>query len=246
MLEQICQLAREAGDAIMQVYNGQQPLNVAHKKDDSPVTAADLAAHEVIARGLAELHPEIPMLSEEDPQTWSERQHWQRYWLVDPLDGTKEFLNRNGEFTVNIALVDNGLPVLGVVYVPVTGVMYAAADGKAWKEEGGKRRAIQVKDARPPLVVVSRSHADAELDDYLRQLGEHHTVSIGSSLKFCLVAEGKAQLYPRFGPTNVWDTAAGHAVALAAGAQVHDWQGRSLSYLPRESFLNPGFRVSLF
>lgn len=246
MLEPICQLAREAGEAIMQVYNGHQPLNVAHKKDDSPVTAADLAAHKVIARGLAELHPTIPMLSEEDPQGWAERQHWQRYWLVDPLDGTKEFLHRNGEFTVNIALIDNGKPVLGVVYVPVTGVMYAAAQGNAWKEEQGARRPIRVKDARPPLVVVSRSHTDAELEDYLRQLGEHQTVSIGSSLKFCLVAEGKAQLYPRFGPTNIWDTAAGHAVALAAGAQVHDWQGRELSYVPRESFLNPGFRVSLF
>ncbi|MGM3174674.1 3'(2'),5'-bisphosphate nucleotidase CysQ [Dickeya lacustris] len=246
MLEQICQLAREAGDAIMHVYNGLQPLEVAHKKDASPVTAADLAAHRVIARGLASHFPDVPMLSEEDPQAWDERQHWQRYWLVDPLDGTKEFLSRNGEFTVNIALIEDGKPVLGVVYVPVTGVLYAAAQGQAWKEEHGTRQQIRVCDARPPLVVVSRSHADAELEDYLRQLGEHQTVSIGSSLKFCLVAEGKAQLYPRFGPTNVWDTAAGHAVALAAGAQVRDWQGNTLSYLPRESFLNPGFRVSLF
>ncbi|SLM64391.1 MULTISPECIES: 3'(2'),5'-bisphosphate nucleotidase CysQ [Dickeya] len=246
MLEQICQLAREAGDAIMHVYNGQQPLELEHKKDASPVTAADLAAHRVIARGLAAHFPDVPMLSEEDPQDWAERQHWQRYWLVDPLDGTKEFLSRNGEFTVNIALIEDGKPVLGVVYVPVTGVLYAAAQGQAWKEDRGQRQPIRVRDARPPLVVVSRSHSDKELEDYLRQLGEHQTVSVGSSLKFCLVAEGNAQLYPRFGPTNVWDTAAGHAVALAAGAQVHDWQGNTLSYLPRESFLNPGFRVSLF
>lgn len=246
MLEQICQLAREAGRAIMAVYDGHQPVNVVHKQDNSPVTAADLAAHQVIKQGLAAGWPEIPLLSEEDPPAWEARRGWTRYWLVDPLDGTKEFLHRNGEFTVNIALIDNGKPVLGVVYVPVSGVMYAATQGQAWKEEGGRRQPIRVRDARPPVVVVSRSHADAELQDYLTQLGEHQTVVVGSSLKFCLVAEGKAQLYPRFGPTNVWDTAAGHAVALAAGAQVRDWQGQTLSYLPRESFLNPGFRVSLF
>lgn len=246
MLEKICQLSREAGAAIMAVYNGEQPLDVTQKKDDSPVTAADLAAHHIIQRGLAALTPDIPLLSEEDPPTWEVRQNWTRYWLVDPLDGTKEFLSRNGEFTVNIALIENGQAVLGVVYVPVTGVMYSAADGKAWKEENGQRRQITVKQAHPPLVVVSRSHADSELKDYLSQLGEHQTVAIGSSLKFCLVAEGEAQLYPRFGPTNIWDTAAGHAVAMAAGAQIHDWQGRPLSYTPRESFLNPGFRVSLF
>ncbi|MGL4486306.1 MAG: 3'(2'),5'-bisphosphate nucleotidase CysQ [Yersinia sp. (in: enterobacteria)] len=246
MLEQICQLAREAGVAIMAVYQGEQPLNVTHKKDDSPVTAADLAAHHVIKATLAALTPDIPLLSEEDPPVWAVRQHWQRYWLVDPLDGTKEFLNRNGEFTVNIALIDRGIPVLGVVYLPVAEVMYSAQDGQAWKEECGRRMQIEVRDAILPLVVVSRSHNDAELDDYLSQLGEHQTISVGSSLKFCLVAEGKAQLYPRFGPTNVWDTAAGHAVAIAAGAQVHDWQGKPLDYTPRESFLNPGFRVSLF
>jgi len=134
-----------------------------------------------------------------------------------------------------------------VVYAPALGVMYSAAEGKAWKEEGGQHVQIQAQDARPPLVVVSRSHGDDdEMKQYLKQLGEHQTVATGSSLKFCLVAEGKAQLYPRFGPTNIWDTAAGHAVAMAAGAHVHDWQGKTLDYAPRESFLNPGFRVSLF
>lgn len=133
-----------------------------------------------------------------------------------------------------------------MVYAPVMKVMYSAAEGKAWKEECGVRKQIHVRDARPPLVVISRSHADNELKEYLQQLGEHQTTSIGSSLKFCLVAEGQAQLYPRFGPTNVWDTAAGHAVAAAAGAHVHDWQGKSLDYTPRESFLNPGFRVAIY
>lgn len=227
MLDQVCQLARNAGDAIMQVYDGTKPMDVVSKADNSPVTAADIAAHTVIMDGLRTLTPDIPVLSEEDPPGWEVRQHWQRYWLVDPLDGTKEFIKRNGEFTVNIALIDHGKPILGVVYAPVMNVMYSAAEGKAWKEECGVRKQIQVRDARPPLVVISRSHADAELKEYLQQLGEHQTTSIGSSLKFCLVAEGQAQLYPRFGPTNIWDTAAGHAVAAAAGAHVHDWQGKT-------------------
>lgn len=248
MLDKICQLAREAGDAIMQVYNSEQPVDITRKSDDSPVTAADLAAHDVIIQGLTALTPDVPVLSEEDPPRWEVRQHWKKYWLVDPLDGTKEFIKRNGEFTVNIALIENGKPVLGVVYAPALAVMYSAAEGKAWKEEGGHKTQIQVREARPLLVVVSRSHfdKDEELKEYLTQLGEHQTTAIGSSLKFCLVAEGKAQLYPRFGPTNIWDTGAGHAVAIAAGAHVHDWQGKTLDYAPRESFLNPGFRVSLF
>ncbi|MEA1063356.1 3'(2'),5'-bisphosphate nucleotidase CysQ [Erwinia sp. HR93] len=247
MIENICQLAMTAGEAIMQAYNGKSPVETYQKVDNSPVTAADIAAHKIIAQGLHGLTPDIPVLSEEDPPSWSERQHWRRYWLVDPLDGTKEFLKRNDEFTVNIALIDDGKPVLGVVYAPALKVMYGASEGKAWKEEGGTRHEIHILDARPPLVVISRSYGDdPELVEYLHQLGEHQTTSIGSSLKFCLVAEGKAQLYPRFGPTNVWDTAAGHAVAAAAGARVHDWQGRTLDYTPRESFLNPGFRVSIF
>lgn len=247
MLEQICQLAREAGEAIMQVYQGEQPLEATSKLDDSPVTAADIAAHRIIVAGLQALAADIPVISEEDPPAWDVRKSWNRYWLVDPLDGTKEFLKRNGEFTVNIALIEDGKPVMGVVYAPVLNTLYAAADGKAWKEECGVRKEIQVREARPPLVVVSRSHGNnAELQEYLEQLGEHQTTTVGSSLKFCLVAEGQAQLYPRFGPTNIWDTAAGHAVAMAAGAKVHDWQGKTLDYTPRESFLNPGFRVSIY
>lgn len=248
MLDKICQLAREAGVAIMQVYDGKLPLDAVMKSDNSPVTAADIAAHSIIIKGLQVLTPDIPILSEEDPQDWETRQQWQHYWLVDPLDGTKEFLKRNGEFTVNIALIDHGKAVLGVVYAPVLNIMYSASEGKAWKEEKGIRVAIHTRDARPPLVVVSRSHiaSDQELKEYLQLLGEHQTTPVGSSLKFCLVADGQAQLYPRFGPTNIWDTAAGHAVAVAAGAQVHDWEGRLLDYTPRKSFLNPGFRVTIY
>ena len=133
MLEQVCQLARTAGTEIMAVYQGSQPLDLAYKGDDSPVTAADLAAHALIKQGLAQIAPHIPLLSEEAPPAWAQRRDWQRYWLVDPLDGTKEFLQHNGEFTVNIALIEQGVPTLGVVYVPVSGVLYAASEGKAWK-----------------------------------------------------------------------------------------------------------------
>ncbi|XNM55460.1 3'(2'),5'-bisphosphate nucleotidase CysQ [Escherichia coli] len=244
MLDQVCQLARNAGDAIMQVYDGTKPMDVVSKADNSPVTAADIAAHTVIMDGLRTLTPDIPVLSEEDPPGWEVRQHWQRYWLVDPLDGTKEFIKRNGEFTVNIALIDHGKPILGVVYAPVMNVMYSAAEGEAWKEECGVRKQIQVRDARPPLVVISRSHADAELKEYLQQLGEHQTTSIGSSLKFCLVAEGQAQLYPRFGPTNIgnrrWS-----CCGWGCRSAVYDWQGKPLDYTPRESFLIRGWSVYL-
>ncbi|KLN97934.1 3'(2'),5'-bisphosphate nucleotidase CysQ [Moellerella wisconsensis] len=245
MLEQVCKLAKEAGSVIMDIYHADTPVQVEKKSDDSPVTAADIAAHQIIKAGLSKIDPSIPQLSEEDPPAWEERQHWQRYWLIDPLDGTKEFIKRNGEFTVNIALIDQGAPILGVVYAPAQGILYCGQGRQAWKEEKGHRQLIRVSQATLPLIVVSRSHQDAELQDYLSQMGEHETVAIGSSLKFCLVAEGKAQLYPRFGPTNIWDTAAGHAVAIAAGAKVTDWKGNTLDYSPRESFLNPGFRVSL-
>ncbi|MBD2811350.1 3'(2'),5'-bisphosphate nucleotidase CysQ [Xenorhabdus sp. Vera] len=247
MLQQVCQLAREAGAAIMEIYLSEQPLQVEHKTDNSPVTAADIAAHKIIKAGLLRIAPDIPLLSEEDPPIWEERKSWQRYWLVDPLDGTKEFIRRNGEFTVNIALIEDGIPVMGVVYVPAQNILYSGQGRQAWKEVNGQTLPIKVVSATLPIVVVSRSHRDdEELNDYLAQLGVHDILSVGSSLKFCMVAEGKAQLYPRFGPTNIWDTGAGHAVAIAAGAHVTDWEGKTLNYSPRESFLNPGFRVSIF
>lgn len=248
MIEEIITISREAGTAIMQVYNGEKPLDLNKKQDDSPVTAADLASHRIIVMGLQALTPDIPLLSEEELPDWSVRKHWRRFWLVDPLDGTQGFLIYNGEFTVNIALIDNGKPVIGVVYVPVSNKIYAAAYGKAWCiNESGEEQAIEVKKAYPPLVVVSRSQGNnVDLQDYLVSLGKHQIITIGSSLKFCLIAEGTAQLYPRFGLTNVWDTAAGHLVAMVAGAQVKDWKGRNLDYIPRKSFFNPSFHVSLF
>ncbi|AWH89211.1 3'(2'),5'-bisphosphate nucleotidase CysQ [Limnobaculum parvum] len=243
-LEAICLLSRQAGEAILQVYQGEQPLEAHIKADSSPVTAADLAAHRVIVDGLTLLTPDIPVLSEESPQEWEERCHWQRYWLVDPLDGTKEFLNRNGEFTVNIALIEQGIPVMGVVYAPVPDVLYAAENACAWKEIKGSRQVIKPKSAYPPKVVCSRSHRDEQLEQFLTSLGDYETTAVGSSLKFCLIAEGHAQIYPRFGPTCIWDTAAGHAVVLAVGLQVNNWDNIPLNYAPAHTFLNPGFYVS--
>lgn len=249
MLEQVCQLARIAGDAIMEVYDGKQPMDVASKKDDSPVTAADLAAHKVIISGLLALTPDIPVLSEEDPPGWEVRQHWQRYWLVDPLDGTKEFVQRNGQFTVNIALIEDHEPVLGVVRVPVTGVCYFAARGHgAFCERPGQpSRPITVKPLQPgePVRVVgSRSHGGQGLRAFVAKLGAHELVTIGSSLKFCQVAEGSADVYPRLGPTSEWDTAAAQAIVEVAGGRVVSAEtGEPLRYNTRESLLNPHFIV---
>ncbi len=245
MLESVCQLSRFAGEAIMEIYNSNQALNFKQKKDLSPITSADLAAHNIIKCGLTTLHPNLPILSEEEPNSWKKSEIWDRYWLVDPLDGTKEFLSHNGEFTVNIALIEDGEAVMGVVYAPAIDVLYLAIGNAAWKEENGERQPIAVSNAHPPIVAVSRSHPDDKLKDYLNRLGAHETISLGSSLKFCLVAEGKAQIYPRFGPTNIWDTAAGHAVAVAAGAKVRSWLDQPLRYLPYKSLINPGFQVSL-
>ena len=243
-LEAISLLSRQAGEAIMAIYQGDKPVEANFKSDSSPVTAADLAAHQLIVEGLRLLTPDIPILSEEAPQDWEIRRHWQCYWLVDPLDGTKEFLSRNGEFTVNIALIEHGVPIMGVVYAPVLDVLYAAENNIAWKEADGERKVIKAKSAYPPKVVCSRSHRDQPLEDFLSSLGQYETMAVGSSLKFCLVAEGSAQIYPRFVPTCIWDTGAGHAVALAAGLQVNNWDDVSLDYSPTPSFINSGFYVS--
>lgn len=242
-MQQLCALAREAGQAILRLYQQPRLLQVSHKADNSPVTAADLAAHQLITLRLQQLTPDIPVLSEEDPPPWRQRQHWHSYWLIDPLDGTKEFLKHNGEFTVNIALIENGQPVLAVVYVPQTQTTYSAANGKAWKQQNDQRQRICVRSAHPPRILISRSYHDEKLHSWLAQQGEHQLYIVGSSLKFCLLAEGQAQIYPRFGSTHIWDTAAGHAIAYAAGALIEDWHGNALDYLPRESLLNPGFKV---
>lgn len=245
MHKEVCLLAKQAGQAIMAIYTAHSEAEVMHKKDHSPLTQADLVANDIIIRGLKQLTPEIPILSEEALVDYSERQYWQRYWLVDPLDGTQQFIDRTGEFTVNIALIERGVATAGVIYAPVTDVLWYAFAGEAWKEERSVASQIQVSHANPPILVVSRSQvaANVRLKHYLASIGQHQLIDIGSSLKFCLVAEGKAQCYPRFGPTNIWDTGAGQAIVEAAGGMVTNWEGQRLDYTPRPSFLNPYFQA---
>ncbi len=245
LLDEVGRLARRAGEAILEVYR--RDFDVELKDDRSPLTAADLAAQQVIAAGLAALDPALPLVSEEASQaSWSERATWARHWLVDPLDGTREFVKRNGEFTVNIALIEHHEPVLGVVLAPVTGDLYAAARGRgAWwqAQAGGDWERISARAlAQPAIVAGSRSHGGAQ-EDTLRQLvGEDYTLQpLGSSLKFCLLARGGADVYLRRGPTSEWDTAAAQCVLEEAGGAVLDLAGRPLRYDRGESLLNPEF-----
>jgi 3'(2'), 5'-bisphosphate nucleotidase len=247
-LDDVAAIAAAAARRILEIYNG--PFDVELKGDNSPLTQADRAAHELIAARLAALTPDIPVLSEESARIeYAQRAGWTRFWLVDPLDGTKEFIKRNGEFTVNIALIENGQPVLGVVQVPVTGVLYLGVQGAgAWKVEGGQRRPIRVRAYRGghATVVASRSHRGEALDRFLARLeareGAYDTASLGSSLKLCMVAEGAADIYPRLGLTSEWDTAAAHCVVECAGGQVVNLEGRPLVY-NKPDILNPWFLV---
>ena len=251
--------AVEAGAAILDVY--EEEVDVALKEDKSPLTAADLASNRVINAWLKETG--IPLISEENRQLpWEERRQWKRCWIVDPLDGTKEFIKKNGEFTVNIAVCENQIPVLGVIYVPVTRELYYAdvADGKAYKTVLGQDHSIpeilfsEQDEIRPGKaangnlrIVGSRSHMNDETQKYIDEAqGDHKEVEIvskGSSLKFCLVAEGKADVYPRFAPTMEWDTAAGHAICRAVGLKVTSQQTRQELKYNKEDLLNPYFLV---
>ncbi|MBT2787329.1 MULTISPECIES: 3'(2'),5'-bisphosphate nucleotidase CysQ [unclassified Halomonas] len=247
LLDAVEGIAREAGDAIMSVYA--REFSVEEKEDKSPLTEADKAAHNVIVRGLQALPVQIPILSEEDIEGFAGADVEGRYWLVDPLDGTKEFIKRNGEFTVNIALIENGKPVLGVVTAPALDVGYVAAQGLgAFKVEAdGSRKAIAVagkpKEGVTWRVVGSRSHPSPDLAAWLEQLGEHTMLPMGSSLKLCIIAEGFADAYPRLGPTCLWDTGAAHAVVLEAGGRVETLEGTPLSYATPSEKLNPYFVV---
>ena len=237
-------LARRAAEAILAIYAA--PVTAVLKADQSPLTEADLVAHRLIVKGLAALTPALPVLSEEsEPVSAAVRQRWPAYWLVDPLDGTREFVSRNGEFTVNIALIDRGRPVLGVVQVPVQDRCYVGVPGSgAWCADGdAPRRPIRVAGtpADPPRVLGSRSHRGSSLDSFLDALGPHELISAGSSLKFCRLAEGAAEVYPRLGPTSEWDTAAGQAVVEAAGGHVVELSGAALAYNQRAELLNPHF-----
>jgi 3'(2'), 5'-bisphosphate nucleotidase len=244
LLAPVRTLAEDAGRRILDVYEG--AFEVRHKQDDSPLTAADDVSHRTISEGLQRLTPDIPILSEEGRLVpFSERRHWQRYWLIDPLDGTKEFIKRNGEFTVNIALIERHAPVLGVVHAPVQATTWHAARGVgAFRDRRGESVRLRTRPVAEPLVaVVSRSHGDDRTKTLLARLSPLETLSVGSSLKFCLVAEGRADLYPRFGPTSEWDTAAAQCVVEQAGGRVVKVDLEALRYNTKESLLNPDFVV---
>lgn len=232
-----------AGTAIMRIYDGD--FAVQRKVDNSPLTLADLESQRIIIEALKHLTPDIPILSEESAQApWAERQSWQELWVVDPLDGTREFVKRNGEFTVNIALVVDHEAVLGIVAAPAQGLLYwgAAGVGAFSRHRDAPQCRIHTCPPQTPLRVVgSRSHTSPETASYLARLGPHVMTGMGSSLKFCLIAEGKADLYPRFGPTSEWDTAAGQALLETAGGHVTRLGGHRLRYNCRETVINGDF-----
>lgn len=250
LMHEVVKLALVAGEAILPYWRAD--VAVTAKADDSPVTAADLAAHRVIADGLQALAPEIPVLSEEDCEiSLAERQSWSRWWLVDPLDGTKEFIAGSEEFTVNIALIDNGEVVFGVVAMPTNGRCYfGGRELGAWRaDRGAHAEQIRVRNTPPAdgqfTVVASRRHSSPQQEALLAglsgALGELALANIGSSLKFCLLAEGAADCYPRLAPTSQWDTAAAQGVLEGAGGEVIGLDAQPFRYPPRESLLNPFF-----
>jgi len=244
-LEVIKEIAKNAGDAVMKIY--EQDFSVEYKEDASPLTQADLESNAIICAALAEYYPDIPILSEENKAaTYEERKGWTYFWLIDPIDGTKEFVKKNGEFTVNIALVHNGVPVLGVVYAPVLEDMYAGKKGEGAFKNG--QRLPLTKNDHPEKklrVVASKSHLSAETQEFIDNLetDEIEQVSVGSSLKLCMVAVGEADIYPRMGPTMEWDTAAAHAIVLESGKRVVQFESGEEVIYNKENLLNPWFIV---
>ena len=238
-------IVMEAGKAIMKIYN--DPVNsdvVDYKADDSPLTLADKASHEVIESKLKTHYPSIPIISEEstDNIDYSIRKEFTQYWLVDPLDGTKEFINRNGEFTVNIALIEDKTPIAGFIYVPVKDIVYYGIKDKAYKVDGVKISELKVNHSTGDRIAVrSKSHPSPEEEVVLEKYHVIDSISVGSSLKFCMVAEGKADVYYRFGPTMEWDTAAGQAILMAAGGKVFKETGPEEFMYNKENLLNGSF-----
>ncbi|MDQ0637529.1 3'(2'), 5'-bisphosphate nucleotidase [Pedobacter sp. W3I1] len=239
----ILEIAVEAGKAILKVYN-EDDFEVSTKTDLSPLTKADKIANDLICRELKRLYPTIPIISEEGKSiSYGERKNWESYWCVDPLDGTKEFIKRNGEFTVNIALIHNQVPVLGVIYIPVQNLLYYGSEASGSYKQIPGEDPIQIKAIHKNdewTAAVSRSHADGEEKAILSDYPIVNFIAVGSSLKFCLLAEGKAQIYLRTGPTMEWDTAAGHAIILFSGCHINTLSGKPMLY-NKESLLNEGF-----
>tara|TARA_B100000686_G_scaffold89494_1_gene96228 strand:- start:893 stop:1687 length:795 start_codon:yes stop_codon:yes gene_type:complete len=251
LLLDVCNVAIEAGNEILNFYNHE--IEVTHKEDLSPLTKADLASNKIILESLNKLNSNIPILSEESLVDWSIRKNWKKYWLVDPLDGTKEFIKKNGEFTVNIALIEDNHPILGVVYVPAKSLLYLAEKDKGsfktntkdkLKNFEGIQKILVSSQMNRARVIGSRSHSNATFDNWVKEkFPNAEIVQAGSSLKFCLIAEGEADIYPRFGPTSEWDIAAGHILVNEAGGKIRTFQNDSISYNTKENIINPEFYV---
>lgn len=245
VLRDVIRIADEASEKVLKIYHSD--FKVSYKSDDSPITAADTAAHQIIVSGLRQIAHDVPILSEEGGDVaWEERRHWRRFWLVDPIDGTKDFTQRTGEFTVNVALIESGEPVLGVVIAPALQEAYwgLKSEGAYKRDRSGKVHRIHVAEPRgTKRVVASKNHLNPETREFIERLGDHEMVQAGSSLKICLIAEGHADIYPRLGPTCEWDTGAAHAVLLAAGGKLQTLDEKPLEY-GKEDILNPNFIAS--
>lgn len=245
LLNPLLQIARTAGAAIATIYHQQQPIHIATKPDHTPVTEADFMAHQLIAKELLRLTPALPLLSEEGKAiTFAERQSWQHYWLIDPLDGTQEFINGSPDFTINIALIAKHRPILGLIYQPMTQLTYYAIRGQGAFKLLMDRAILPIQvRSKPgqPMIAISRRHNPLKLRALLGEQTHYEVLTMGSALKICAVAEGLADIYPRMGPTSEWDTAAGQCILEEAGGQLIDLQGNALMYNTKNSLLNPGF-----
>ena len=247
LISSTVEIAKLAGEGITEIYNSDFDYQL--KKDLSPITAADNLSHIIITKRLKILAPEIPILSEENCDIpYKIRANWTKYWLVDPLDGTKEFIKRNGEFTVNIALIENNTPIFGVIHLPVTSETYwgSQVNGSFYSSGNNDVKEIRVSEnhQNPIRLVASRSHPSEMLNSLLKKIVDYEIIEVGSSIKFCHIASGQADCYPRFGPTSEWDTAAGEAIVSSAGGHVVAASGNSMKYNVKEEYLNPNFIVS--
>ena len=246
-LDKVVAIAQEAGDAIMEIYN--RDFQIDYKEDKSPLTEADTKSNEIICDALVKAYPNIPMLSEENKEVpYEERKHWEYYWCIDPIDGTKEFIKKNGEFTVNIALIHKDTPVLGVVYAPVLQEMYKAKQGEgAFKNNKRLPLATNPTPQKSLSVVASKSHLSKETQDFIDDLAKGteqiEQVSKGSSLKLVMVAEGSADIYPRLAPTMEWDTAAADAIVRESGKMTYQFENNTPLAYNKENLLNPWFVV---
>lgn len=245
-IKKLIKISKNAGEAIMDVYESEFDVNI--KSDQSPITKADILSNKIIFKSLKKLTPDIPILSEESSEIpFKTRSRWDKYWLIDPLDGTKEFIKRNGEFTVNIALIENNKPIVGVIHIPDKNQTYWGYQNEgSFSETDGiiKRIHVSNTDQEKIRIVMSRSHNSGQIEKYLNEVGDYEAIKVGSSIKFCLIANGAVDLYPRIGPTSEWDVAAGQAILNYAGGVVMDSNLKSLSYNMKDSLINPSFVAS--